>query len=204
MDLNKHNILKDIYAIVLGLFTGMLTVIGQKYLPGSLNSLANSGAIWLIPAFFIATSAKKKSLAVLLCTETLIVCVISYYWFESIVNNHPFVFVGFYFYLWLICAIVAGIIFGIGAFFRRIENNYYYWGASLLPAVFLSEGLNELIHLPGYMHMIPAVIGRILIGFALYFIIYKHLFYRQKPLISFFILSVLGLVGYELLFRLTA
>lgn len=52
-------IFKGIYALLLGLLTGILTVMGQKYLPGLLNSLANSGAVWLIPAFFMASTAKK-------------------------------------------------------------------------------------------------------------------------------------------------
>jgi hypothetical protein len=90
----------------------------QKCLPGSLNSLANSGAIWLIPAFFMASAAKKLP-AIILCAETLIICVISYYWVESIFNQHTFVFGGFYFYFWLICTVIAGIIFGLGAYFHR-------------------------------------------------------------------------------------
>ena len=54
MNLNIKNVFKGIYALLLGLLIGILTVMGQKYLPDSLNSLANSGAIWLIPAFFMA------------------------------------------------------------------------------------------------------------------------------------------------------
>lgn len=203
MNLNRKNTFKVIYSFLLGLLIGILTVMGQKYLPGSLNSLANSGAIWLIPAFFMAFSGQKKLTAVLLCTETLLVCVISYYWIESIVNKHTFVFGGYYFYLWLICAVIGGIIFGLGAYFHRQKCGHYYWGASLLPAVFLAEGLSEIIHLSGYMHMIPAIIGRIFIGLALYFIIYKNDFYKRKPLISFCVFTAFGVVGYELLFRLT-
>lgn len=203
MNSKTRNIIKGIFALFLGLLIGILTVIGQKYLPGSLNSLANSGAIWLIPAFFMALTAEKEISAILLCTETLLVCVISYYWIESIVNHHAFVFGGYYFYLWLICAVIAGTIFGLGAYFHRQKSAHYYWGASLLPAVFLAEGLSELIHLTWYMHMIPAVIGRIIVGLALYFIIYKNTFYQRKSLMSFSVLSALGLAGFEILFRLT-
>lgn len=38
-----------ILAIVLGSVIGVLTLVGQKYLPMNLNFLANSGAVWLIP-----------------------------------------------------------------------------------------------------------------------------------------------------------
>ena len=146
---------------------------------------------------------EKKLPAIILCAETLLVCVISYYWVESIFNQHTFVFGGFYFYLWLICAAIAGIIFGFGANFYRQKSTHYNWGASLLPAVFLAEGLSEIIHLSEYMHMIPAVIGRILLGLALYFIIYKKAFYQWKSLISFCSYTVLGVTAYELLFKLT-
>ncbi len=203
MNLNTKSIFKGIYALLLGLLTGILTVMGQKYLPGSLNSLANSGAVWLIPAFFMASAAKKMLPASILCAETLIVCVISYYLTESIVNQHTFVFGGFYFYLWLICAVIAGTIFGFGAYLYRRKGTHYNWGASLLPAVFLAEGLSEISHLSEYMHMIPAVIGRIVLGLVLYFIIYKKAFYQRKSLISFCSYTVLGIIGYELLFRLT-
>ncbi|MDW2797650.1 DUF6518 family protein [Clostridium boliviensis] len=203
MHLNTKNIFKGIYAFLIGLLIGILTVIGQKYLPGSLNSLANSGAIWLIPAFFMASTAEKKFTAIILCAETLIVCVISYYWVESIVNQHTFVFGGFYLYLWLICAVIAGVIFGFGAYFYRQKSTYYNWGASLLPAVFLAEGLSQIIHLSEYMHMIPAVIGRIILGIALYFIIYRKAFCQRKSLISFCTYTVMGVAGYEILFMLT-
>lgn len=205
MDSNKKGIVaQGILALFAGLVTGALTVIGQKYLPGSLNSLANSGAMWLIPAFFVALAAKTKVAAILFCTETLVVCVISYYWIEAIVNRHRFLPVGYYFYVWLACAIVFGVIFGAGAFLRKQRSSNHAWGASLLPAVFLSEGLSELLHISEYLHMIPAVIGRALIGLALYFLIYKSSSFQRKPLISFCTLSTLGLAGYEILFRLTS
>lgn len=45
---------KYFLAIILGMVVGVLTLIGQKYLPMNLNFLANSGAVWLIPAFLIS------------------------------------------------------------------------------------------------------------------------------------------------------
>jgi hypothetical protein len=156
-----------------------------------------------VPAFFMASFAEKKFPAIMLCVETLLVCVISYYWIESLVNSHPFIWGGYYFYLWMICAVAAGIAFGLAAFYRKQKSKWYYWGTSILPAVFFAEGMDELIHLPDYMHMIPAVIGRIIIGAALYLIIYKKDFCNRKSIISFCVLSALGVIGYEILFILT-
>lgn len=205
MYINKKQIaFQTITALAIGLITGILTVIGQKYLPGSLNSLANSGAVWLIPAFFVAAWAKRMVPSIVLCIEVLAVCLVAYYAFEAMMNNHSFELGGFYFYLWLSCAVVFGAVFGMGAFLYSQKKRRYHSGASLLPAVFFAEGLSELIHLPGYMHMIPAVIGRIIVGIALYFIIYKKESLGCKPLSTFGILSLLGLLGFELIYRLAA
>ena len=203
MAIRKEIISRGLVAFAIGLITGALTVVGQKHLPGSLNSLANSGAVWLVPAFFVAMTAQTKVSSILFCMETLIVCVVSYYWAESIVNQHSFVVGGYYFYLWLTCAVVFGAIFGFGAFLHKQINVRYNWGAGLLPAVFLSEGLSQVIHLSDYAHMIPAIIGRILIGLILYGIINRKDAFNKKPLVSFGVLSALGLIGFEVLYRLT-
>ncbi len=203
MAMKGRNVIRSLIALVAGIGTGILTLIGQKYLPGSLNSLANSGAVWLIPAFFVAWSGRTAISAVLLCAETLAACVVSYYLAEAALNAHAFS-PHFYFWLWLACAAVFGAVFGLGAYLRGRRGAHSHWGAGLLPAVFLSEGLSELIHLPDYAHMIPAVIGRIIVGLALYGIIYRRDAFRKMPLVSFGALSALGVVGYELLFRLTA
>ena len=50
---------KYILAIMLGLAVGVLTLTGQKYLPMNLNFLANSGAVWLIPAFLLSYFGKE-------------------------------------------------------------------------------------------------------------------------------------------------
>ena len=47
-------------AIILGIFVGGLTLIGQKYLPINFNFLANSGAVWLVPAFFVSYLLKPS------------------------------------------------------------------------------------------------------------------------------------------------
>jgi hypothetical protein len=199
--ISKEIAVKVLCGFLIGLLTGILTVVGQKYLPGSLNSLANSGAVWLIPAFFVAVWAKRLVLSIVVCIETLLFCVVGYYAFEAVMNSHSFSFSNYYFYLWLGCAVVFGTVFGIGASFYSSKKGN--WGASFLPAVFFAEGLNELIHLSEYVHMIPAVIGRIVIGIALYFIIYRKDSLKRRSFISFGVLSVLGVVGFELVYRLT-
>ncbi len=191
-----------VYTLAIGLLTGILTVVGQKFLSGSWNSLANSGAVWLIPAFFVSGWGKKMPWSIALCIESLIACVLSYYAFEAVMNGHAFEFAGLAF-LWLVCAFIFGTVFGIGAYLFSQKKRYYHWGAGLLPAVFLAEGLIELIHLPDYAHMIPAVIGRMIIGTTLYIIIFMHELFSRKSLISFGVLVLLGVIGFEIIYRLT-
>ena len=42
-----------VVTIIIGVLVGILTVIGQNYLPTNLNFLANSASMWLILAFLI-------------------------------------------------------------------------------------------------------------------------------------------------------
>lgn len=80
-------------AIATGIIVGILTLIGQKYLPINLNFLANSGAIWLIPAFslsyFFHSNLRNSISTSITC---LVGCVCGYYIFEAIYNQHSFAF----------------------------------------------------------------------------------------------------------------
>jgi hypothetical protein len=190
-------------AALLGIGTGAITLVGQKYLPGSWNALANSGAVWLIPAYFIAARARTRALGVAYCALALASCVFSYYAVEALVNAHSFPWANRYLYVWLGCALVGGPVFGMGARLWREKGRFAAWGAALLPAVFLAEGLNELFHIAAYSHMIPAVIGRIAIGLILSAIVLFQSDRKKRGALALFALTGLGLLGYELLFRIT-
>ena len=77
--------------IILGIVVGILTVIGQKYLSIEFNFLANSGAIWLIPAFLTSYYGKlNKGHSATVCIICLLCCVYGYYGFEAVINRHSF------------------------------------------------------------------------------------------------------------------
>ena len=189
-----------VLAILLGVFIGCLTLIGQKYLPNNLKFLSNSGAVWLVPAFlvsYLSKSSKKSSIA--LCVIFLFFCVNSYYVFESIMNNHGFAFSKWQ-VVWNLMAVIAGSIFGLGAYFANRENGIVkYFGMNLLPAVFFSEGLQQIINIGEYIHMIPATIMITSIGLIMYFAINRKGCFKKYNMLSFAILSIIGLVGYLLL-----
>ena len=137
-----------VVTIIIGGLVGILTVVGQKYLPTNLNFLANSASMWLIPAFLIPYFFKTdKKDSIILSIISLILCVLGYYIFEAIINNHSFEF-GSTIILWLICAVAGGFVFGLGANYSNTKENIIkYVSMNLLPAVFISEGLDKLIHI---------------------------------------------------------
>ena len=101
---------KYILALMLGLGVGVLTLTGQKYLPMNLNFLANSGAVWLIPAFLLSYFGKGNRLqAVVTTIVCLLGCVYGYYIFEAVLNHHAFTFAGGVL-LWSVVAFIAGAV----------------------------------------------------------------------------------------------
>ena len=128
----------------------------------------------------------------------LLGCVYGYYIFEAIVNHHAILDRGAL--LWSAVAFVAGTVFGFGAFFANQENSKLkYFGLNLLPAVFTAEGLDNIIHIEDYSHMVPAVIMKIIIGVVLYLAINRKNAIRPKNILSYVILTVLGIVAFAVL-----
>ena len=191
---------KYILALMLGLGVGVLTLTGQKYLPMNLNFLANSGAVWLIPAFLLSYFGKGNRLqAVVTTIVCLLGCVYGYYIFEAVLNHHTFTFAGGAL-LWSVIAFIAGAVFGLGAYLANQESSKLrYFGMNLLPAVFTAEGLDNVIHIEDYSHMVPAVIMKIIIGVILYLVANRKDAIRIKNLISYVVITALGVVGFAVL-----
>lgn len=199
------NIMKKyISSLIIGLIVGVFTLAGQACLPINLNFLANSGAVWLIPAFLLSFFIKNNKLnSVLITIICLLGCVYGYYISEAICNHHSFHIAGGAL-MWSATAILAGSIFGMGAYFANQENSRLkYCGMNLLPAVFTAEGIYHLLHISDYLHMIPAVMMKIIIGIALYFVINRKNAIKTANLLSFGIMTILGVIAYTGLLLLT-
>lgn len=192
---------KYILAIILGVVVGVLTLVGQKYLPMNLNFLANSGAVWLIPAFLLSYFEKgNRPQAIATSIVCLLGCVYGYYIFEAVLNHHAFTLARGTL-LWSGVALIAGAVFGSGAFFANQKNSKLkYFGMNLLPAVFTAEGLDNVIHIKDYSHMVPAVIMKIIIGVVLYLVINRKDVIRRKNIISYVVITALGVVAFAALF----
>lgn len=70
---------------------------------------------------------------------------------------------------------------------------------NLLPAVFTAEGLDNVIHIEDYSHMVPAVIMKIIIGVILYLVVNRKDAIRIKNLVSYVVITALGVAGFAVL-----
>ncbi|WP_046173523.1 DUF6518 family protein [Domibacillus indicus] len=200
----KRNIyLYFLLSLLLGAAVGLLTIFGQGHLEGHWNSLANLGPVWLVPAFLISSLGERKRDSILSCTLCLIGEVMGYYFFHSLIDQYAFSFTYFIF-VWLGCAAVGGIIFGLaGYLWGHKEAKFHEAGSALLSGVFIADGLNMLIHLEDYKHMIPVPIAEIIFGLLLVLILQRT--WRERLRCCRFLVPVivLGLAGYTILFNVT-
>ncbi|MCG8928076.1 DUF6518 family protein [Lentzea sp. CC55] len=134
-----------IFSFPAGLLLGVLTNLGQGVLPGGFNSLANSGAIWVVAAFVAGARSRRPILA---GTLTQVGAVAGYYGYAELFRDGmgdlhaPSV--------WLALAFVAGPLFGTAGSRWRQDRGWRHWtGAGVLGAVFGMEGLWHLFVL-GY------------------------------------------------------
>jgi Family of unknown function (DUF6518) len=135
-------------AIAVGISTGALTLIGQRFMPGQWNTLVNSGAIWLIPAFFVGWRMPSIVWAVVAGAATLVSTLLGYYVPSTLTGTpHSLYFVA----LWTVTALVAGPLFGAAGYWWRDDRRAFrVIGVAFLGGVLVAEGLFIVIVL-GYV-----------------------------------------------------
>lgn len=139
-----------------------------------MNSVANSGSVWVIPAFYIGTKQKDKLQSILLSIVYLLMCVITYYGYCAIKWDTGFS-IGFYQAVWLICAVIFGFVFGFGGYLSKKENSKIRrLCTAMLPATFISESLTFIVHFEHYSHMADVIAMWLVVGCAMYFINCKN------------------------------
>jgi hypothetical protein len=190
----RENIL---FSLILGIAIGVITVLGQGVLPGNWNSIANSGAVWLLPTFFIGSLNSKKLKASLSGILALLGMVIGYYGYAMIVQQvaHSFYFI----LVWSVCGIIGGIIFGIAGFLWSRRGPLHTLGSALIGGVFITEGLNILIHRNDYRHMITVGYVEIIFGILLVLILGRSIKERLLALSWLLLIVILGIIGYQVL-----
>lgn len=190
-------------SVVVGIIVGILTVLGQGVLPGNWNSLANSGTIWLIPAFFVGARGTTMSKASIASTLALLGMVTGYYGYSMVVQDvaHSLFFIT----LWVGVAIIGGVIFGFAGFlWGRDKSSKHKYGSALLGGVFITEGLNLFVHIDDYRHMLAVGIVQIIVGFILILVLEHSTKERVTSLLAVFPVIVLGMIGYQMLYILTS
>lgn len=70
---------------------------------------------------------------------------------------------------------------------------------NLLPSVFTAEGLDNVIHIKDYSHMIPAVILKIVIGVILYAAVNTKDVIKLRNIISYVAITAFGVAGFAVL-----
>lgn len=190
-------------AAAVGIVTGMLTLIGQKYLSIDLNFLANSASVWVVPAFmtaYLLNGGGKQS--ALYGIAVLTACVLGYYVFEAAVNRHSY-FINAHQLLWLGCAVIGGAAVGLFAHAARTKTGIIGdFCANLIPAVFVTEASSKLFHINDYRHMLTGLFVQMAIGLALYAAVNGKRAFKKENLISFAVLLILGNAAFEALWRI--
>ncbi|MCR5067943.1 MAG: DUF6518 family protein [Erysipelotrichaceae bacterium] len=182
---------------------GLLTLMGQKILPDNLNFLANSGAVWMIPAFFMAFFfGRERKQSVVIATLCLLGCVSGYYVSEAIVNAHGLL-LNYHVVIWLVCSFIGGLLGGLAGYYSRQANGLKSrLSSAFLPAVFLAEGIDKLLHPDMYGHIIYGTLLTLLIGLLLYPAISRKECLRREQLLALCATTAMGLLFYELLYCL--
>ena len=177
-----------------GLALGALTLLGQRWLPGNWNHLVNSGAVWLLFAFFAGSLMRSDGRAALAGFGILVGALVGYYAARQLAYGfaptlHMTAF-------WGVTAIVGGPILGAAGAWWRDERRLKRVGAlAVLGGVFVAEGFDLLRNVP-QMH----VAGWVSIGFG----IVLPLFLGRSPrdrlygLAGLVPVALLGFAFYEL------
>jgi hypothetical protein len=128
---------------------GCLTSFGQSYLEGALNPFVNSASAWLVAPFLVGTlmrSPRSGALAGVLACGLQVVG----YFVTSELRGFPAS--SSYVIFWTACAVVGGPLFGAGGQLWRSGRERLAGPAStLLPAVFLAEGIGVYWIVLGYV-----------------------------------------------------
>jgi Family of unknown function (DUF6518) len=135
-------------ALGVGVLTGLATFIGQGVLPGQWNTLVNSGAIWLIPVFFVGSRTRWLAWAAVTGAGTLVATVVGYYGSAALMGAPISVrAVAF----WIAVAFAAGPLYGVaGRWWRSDRRAHRVFGVALLGGVLVAEGLYIVLVLHYY------------------------------------------------------
>lgn len=180
-----------------GLLAGLLTLLGQRYLPGQWNALVNSGAIWLAISFLLSTLFNTLPWAGVGGLLALASEVLGYFLSAWLFFDIPVPTTGLL--VWLGVAVVGGPLSGIASYWwRRGKLWQRITGASFLSGVFVGEGSYYLLFLMSEKGIAGGVM--IAVGVVLALILGRS--WRERlynlaalPVVVLLVLGVYGLLN---------
>ncbi|MCD0453022.1 DUF6518 family protein [Actinocorallia sp. API 0066] len=134
-------------ALGVGVALGVLTNLGQGWLPGGWDQMANSGAVWATVAFGAGALVGRQVSFVGAALAGLLVevgLVVGYYGYAEFARDG----MGSLFFplVWLTMGVVAGPLFGVaGAYCRAGNPMRRALGVGALAGVFWAEGVHYLL-----------------------------------------------------------
>jgi hypothetical protein len=194
---------KMLESIVVGIIFGLATHLVGKYLPDEWQFLIETKVIWLLPAFLMAfnlPSRRKATDSVIVATITLVTTGVVYYTTEVIKNNG-----GWYFTedlgMFIIPAIIAGVITGYIAFLGRSATQDFirYASVSLLPAIYTGQGIDDIINTINNFEITPEIVTKVIGGFVFYLLISGRNKFKPKSAASYLALTILAVLGVSLI-----
>lgn len=134
--------------VVVGVVLGVVTLWGQGHLPNAWSPIANSGAVWLVPAVLVGAVMPTDLRAALAGSGTLVVAVVAFYAAVPVLvegaSSAPRAVV-----IWSAVALVAGSVFGVaGRWIRGERTGRRTAAAVLIGGSFLAEGVIRLSAAP--------------------------------------------------------
>ena len=152
-------------ALGVGILTGVATSFGQGVMPGQWNTLVNSGAIWLVPVFFVGSRTRSLAWAAIAGTSTLVATVAGYYGAAALTGAPISVrAVAF----WIAVAFVAGPLYGVaGRWWHSDRRALRVLGVALLGGILVAEGLYIVLALRYYWSGCAMVAAGVIAAFLL-------------------------------------
>jgi hypothetical protein len=155
---------------VVGLAVGVLTLVAPGALAGHWRTWANSGAVWLVPAFFVGSFMPSDRVAAAAGAMTLVAAIVGYYASAPVVVDRAAADAGSV-TVWVVIALVGGPVYGMAGWWWRGDRPWRRIAAiALLGGVFTAEGLDRvlrttLVREPGWAMLalgiaIPLLLGR--------------------------------------------
>ncbi len=152
-----------VIAVVAGFILGVVTQLGQMWLPEVLKPIANSISPWLAVAFAIGSMSRRPAVAAIAAWAALALALVGYYsmvWLQFGYGGSTSSLV-----LWGVAAVAGGLVFGpAGWFWRHGTPLVAAASIGVLAAVFIAEAIYIVRYLAEELR--PASILYALAGIA--------------------------------------